>query len=98
MKKEIQIPIKIEDPSDYRAGTKKAKLMRQKVWLVEITMPKALMQDIRTGSIEMEDEEIELDELDQAYENDLDQEEYQNDGAADAAQQQLNQPAAPATI
>jgi hypothetical protein len=98
MKKEIQIPIKIEDPSDYRAGTKKAKLMRQKVWLVEITMPKALMQDIRTGSIEMEDEDIDLDELDQAYENDLDQEEYQNDGDADAAQQQLNQPAAPATI
>jgi hypothetical protein len=92
MKKEIEIPIKIEDPSDYRAGTKKAKLMRQKVWLVEITMPKALMQDIRTGSIEMEDEEIDLDELDQAYENDLDQDEYQNDGAADAAQQSLNQP------
>jgi hypothetical protein len=92
MKKEIEIPIKIEDPSDYRAGTKKAKLMRQQVWLVEITMPKALMQDIRTGSIEMEDEEIDLDELDQAYENDLDQDEYQNDGAADAAQQSLNQP------
>jgi hypothetical protein len=91
MKKEIEIPIKIEDPSDYRAGTKKAKLMRQKVWLVEITMPKALMQDIRTGSIEMEDEEIDLDELDQAYEQDLDQDEYQNDGAADAAQQSLNQ-------
>ena len=92
MKKEIEIPIKIENPSDYRAGTKKAKLMRQQVWLVEITMPKALMQDIRTGSIEMEDEEIDLDELDQAYENDLDQDEYQNDGAADAAQQSLNQP------
>jgi len=91
MKKEIEIPIKIEDPSDYRAGTKKAKLMRQKVWLVEITMPKALMQDIRTGSIEMEDEEIDFDELDQAYEQDLDQDEYQNDGAADAAQQSLNQ-------
>jgi hypothetical protein len=91
MKKEIEIPIKIEDPSDYRAGTKKAKLMRQQVWLVEITMPKALMQDIRTGSIEMEDEEIDLDELDQAYEQDLDQDEYQNDGAADAAQQSLNQ-------
>jgi hypothetical protein len=91
MKKEIEIPIKIEDPSDYRAGTKKAKLMRQQVWLVEMTMPKALMQDIRTGSIEMEDEEIDLDELDQAYEQDLDQDEYQHDGAADAAQQSLNQ-------
>jgi hypothetical protein len=56
---------------------------------VEITMPKSLMNDIRTGSIEMEDEDIDLDELDQAYEQDLDQEEFQNDGAAQDAQQSL---------
>ena len=89
LKKDIKIPVKITDPSDYRAGTHKAKLMTKKVWLVEITMPKSLMNDIRTGSIEMEDEDIDLDELDQAYENDLDQEEYQNDGAAQDAQQSL---------
>ena len=89
LKKDIKIPVKITDPSDYRAGTHKAKLMTKKVWLVEITMPKSLMNDIRTGSIEMEDEDIDLDELDQAYEQDLDQEEFQNDGAAQDAQQSL---------
>ena len=89
LKKDIKIPVKITDPSDYRPGTKPAKLMTKKVWLVEITMPKSLMNDIRTGSIEMEDEDIDLDELDQAYEQDLDQEEYQNDGAAQDAQQSL---------
>jgi hypothetical protein len=89
LKKDIKIPVKITDPSDYRAGTKTAKLMTKKVWLVEITMPKSLMNDIRTGSIEMEDEDIDLNELDQAYEQDLDQEEYQNDGAAQDAQQSL---------
>ena len=89
LKKDIKIPVKITDPSDYRPGTHKAKLMTKKVWLVEITMPKSLMNDIRTGSIEMEDEDIDLDELDQAYEQDLDQEEYQNDGAAQDAQQSL---------
>ena len=89
LRKEIQIPVKIKDPSDYRPGTHKAKLMTKKVWLVEITMPKALMNDIRTGSIEMEDEDIDLNELDQSYEQDLDQEEYQNDGAAQDAQQSL---------
>ena len=89
LKKDIKIPVKITDPSDYCAGTHKAKLMTKKVWLVEITMPKSLMNDIRTGSIEMEDEDIDLDELDQAYEQDLDQEEYQNDGAAQDAQQSL---------
>jgi hypothetical protein len=86
--------VKIDDPSDYRPGTKKAKMIERPVWLVEITMPKSLMNDIRTGSIEMEDEEIDLEELDQAYEQDLDQEEYQNDEKAQDAQQSLQQPAA----
>lgn len=88
-KKEIDIPIRITDPSDYRQGTKKAKLIRKPVWLVSITMPKALMNDIRTGSIEMEDQDIDLSELDQAYEQDLDKESLQNDQQAQDAQQQL---------
>ena len=91
LRKEIQIPVKITDPSDYRPGTKKAKLMIKDVWLVTITMPKALMNDIRTGSIEMEDQDIDLDELDQAYEQDLDKEENQSDEQAQDAQQSLQQ-------
>ena len=79
MKKKIKIPIKIEDPSDYRPGTHKAKIIERPVWLVEITMPKALMSDIRTGSIELEDQEIDLQDLDDAYDQDLDKEELQQD-------------------
>lgn len=91
-KKELAIPVKIQDPSDYRQGTKKAKLMIKPVWLVSITMPKALMNDIRTGSIEMEDQDIDLSELDQAYEEDLDKESMQNDEQAQNAQQLAPQP------
>jgi hypothetical protein len=90
-RKEIQIPVKINDPSDYRPGTKKAKLIEKPVWLVEITMPKSLMNDIREGSIELEDQEIDLGELDQSYEKDLDQDAVQSDQTADAAQQTLGQ-------
>ena len=93
-RKEIKIPIKITDPSDYRPGTKKAKLVTKDVWLVTIIMPKALRNDIRTGSIEMEDQDIDLDELDQAYEQDLDKEENQSDEQAKDAQQSLQQPSA----
>ena len=92
MKKDIKIPVKITDPSDYRSGTKKAKLITRQVWLVEIVMPKALMNDIRTGSIEMEDQDIDLDDLDQAYEQDLDKDATQNDAQAENAQQSLEQP------
>lgn len=101
-KKMIKIPIRITDPSDYIPGTKKAKIVEKPVWLVEIIMPKSLMNDIKTGSIEMEDQEIDLDELDQAYEQDLDKQENQSDAAADTAQQNLaatpQQPAAPGAI
>lgn len=97
-RQKIKIPIKIDDPSDYRAGTKKARLVEREVWLVEIIMPKALMSEIRTGSIEMEDQDIDLDDLDSAYEKDLDKEEYQNDQQAQNAQQQLQQPTMPPTI
>ena len=88
----MQIPVKIDNPSDYKPGTHKAKIMEQKVWLVEITMPKALMSDIRTGSIELEDQTVDLADLDDAYEQDLDKEEYQNDQTAQNAQQTLEQP------
>jgi len=68
----MKLPIKIEDPSDYRPGTKVAKIIEKKIWLVEITMPKTLLSDIRTGSIELENQEIDLKDLDTAYQEDLD--------------------------
>jgi len=88
----MKVPVRIENPSDYRLGTHKAKIMDQKVWLVEITMPKRLMSDIKTGSIELEDQEIDLADLDQAYEHDLDQQDLQSDATAETAQQSLEAP------
>ena len=75
----IKIPIKIEEPDDFVPGTHKARLVEKRVWLVEIVIPKALMNDIRTGSIEMEDQSIDLEDLDSAYQEDLDQEEFKKD-------------------
>lgn len=72
----IKIPIRIENPDDYVPGTHKARLISKPVWLVSITMPKNLMSDIRTGSVEIEDEVIDLEDLDRAYEQDLDQQEF----------------------
>lgn len=74
----IKIPVKIEEPEDFIPGTHKARLIERRVWLVEIEMPKSLMTDIRTGSIELEDQDLDLEELDQAYEEDLDQQEFRD--------------------
>jgi len=92
-KTNMKVPMKIDSPDDFRPGTHKARLIEKKIWLVEISMPKALMSDIRTGSVELEDEEIDLEDLDRAYEQDLDQESYQSEQQADNAQQTLQQPA-----
>ena len=88
----MQVPVKITDPSDYRPGTHKARIGEAKIWLVQISIPKSLMSDIRTGSIELEDEEIDLADLDQAYEQDLDKDELKNDQA------QSPTPAQPAPV
>jgi hypothetical protein len=94
-KTNMKIPVKIEDPSDFRPGTHKAKIVEKKVWLVEIVMPKALMSDIRTGSVELEDQDIDLEDLDSAYEQDLDQKSFQTDNNAQNQNgQQLQQPSA----
>jgi hypothetical protein len=94
-KTNMKVPMKIEDPSDYRPGTKKARLVEKKIWLVSITMPKSLMSDIQTGSVELEDQDIDLADLDDAYEQDLDQDIYQNQQQAqNVQQQQLQQPLA----
>ena len=84
----IKIPVKVENPDDYIPGTHKARLIEKKVWLVEIVMPKNLMSDIRTGSIELEDQTIDLEDLDSAYEEDLDQEELKTSETETANVQQ----------
>jgi hypothetical protein len=52
-------------------------------------MPKSLMDDIRTGAIELEGQEVDLQELEDAYDEDLDQEQYQD---ADNQEELMSQP------
>lgn len=45
-------PRKIKTPEDYRPGTKKGKLDRNPIWIVEIQMPKKLAFDMYRGYME----------------------------------------------
>lgn len=86
LKTTIKVPIKIETPDDYEPGTKRARVIEKPVWFVEIGMPKALMSDISTGSIEIEGQDVDLQDLDQAYEEDLADDEFgQGEAAPEAA-------------
>jgi hypothetical protein len=48
-KSEVLVPRKVYKPSDFRPGTKKGKIDPHPIWIVEVQMPKKLMQDIFTG-------------------------------------------------
>ena len=73
----MEVPVRVEDPDDYRPGTKKPRLVKKDIWLVELELPKYLINDIRQGSMELEDMDIDMDDLDNAYEKDLDLEQHQ---------------------
>jgi hypothetical protein len=49
-------PRKIKSPDDFRPGTKKGKLDKEVIWIVEIRMPRKLLEDFHSGT--MEDLEI----------------------------------------
>ncbi len=73
-KTKVKVPIKIEGPEDYKPGTHYPKMTEKTVWLVLIQLPKELMNDIREGSIDLAGQTIDLEELDDSYEDNLDQE------------------------
>jgi hypothetical protein len=73
----LEFPVKVKNYKDFVPGTKMPKLGKTQVWLVEITVPKKLMRDIHQGSLELESETIDSEDIDQSYETGLDDKMYQ---------------------
>lgn len=88
----IKVPVEIDSPSDYKPGTHYPKMVEREVWLVRIEMPRELMDDIREGSIDLAGQTIDLDELDSAYDEDLQKEDTEGDEANQPAQGQAPAP------
>jgi len=82
-KTKIKVPVKVDDYNDFVPGTKYPKMASKAVWLVSIEMPNKLMGDIRQGSIDLADQTIDLEELDDSYDEDLDQDEGNEDDGED---------------
>lgn len=73
-KSSLNVPIEVKDYEDFVPGTRYPKGVKKKVWYVQIEIPKHLLDDIKEGSIDIEDQSIDLEEIDKAYEEDLDKE------------------------
>jgi hypothetical protein len=71
---QLEIPVKVKSANDFKPGTKVPKTKKVPVWVVTITIPKSLMDEIQKGVLDLEGEQLDLDDLDQAYEGDLDNE------------------------
>lgn len=86
----IKVPVQIDSPDDYKPGTHYPKLEEREVWLVRIQMPKELMDDIREGSIDLAGQTVDLDELDSAYDEDLQKEDTEGDQSKSTPQEQMS--------
>jgi hypothetical protein len=51
-------------------------MAKKPVWLVEIIMPKQLMQDINRGSLELEADTVNVEDIESAYETGVDDDVY----------------------
>lgn len=54
-------PRKVKSPDDFRPGTRKGKLDRTPIWIVEITMPKKLVEETFNGYMKKMREGMGLD-------------------------------------
>lgn len=71
----VDIPIQVKDYEDFIPGTRYPKAVKKKVWFVRIEIPLELMDEIKEGSIDLADQTIDLDDIEDAYNEDLDKEE-----------------------
>ncbi len=94
-KGEIEVPVEVVDYEDFVPGTRYPKMHKRKVWFVEITIPFELMDDIKEGSIDLAGQTIDLSEIEDAYDEDLDDIGQEENGQDQQAQEDaMMQPAA----
>jgi hypothetical protein len=67
----LKSPVKVKGYDDFRPGTKKPKIEEKRVWLVKISLPVEVIEDIQAGFIELEGTEIDLQDLDAAYNDNM---------------------------
>ena len=90
----IKVPIEVKSYDDFVQGTRYPKGVEKKVWLVNIEIPLELMDNVKEGSIDIEDQTIDLDDIDEAYNEDLDKEGMQQEqGGAEGGGDMMGGPA-----
>jgi len=79
-KTKIKIPVEVKSNDDYLPGTHYPRLVNRNGWMVDIAIPKDLISDIKQGSVEISNQLIDLDDLETAYQRELDKQLLQQSG------------------
>lgn len=80
-KTKLKMPVEVKSNDDYMPGTHYPRLVNRNVWMVDIAIPKDLISDIKQGSVEISNQLIDLDDLETAYQRELDKQLLQQSGA-----------------
>lgn len=94
-KSRLEYPVKVKTPDDFKPGTKFPRMASKPIWLVEIVMPKKLMREIHQGSLELENEKLDVEDIEQAYETGMDDDVYKQEESQNELQQTQPQPGQP---
>ena len=94
-KGKVDVPVEVKDYDDYQSGTRFPKFKPKEVWFVYVEIPKELLDDIKEGSIDLAGQEIDLEDLDNSYDNDLDKSETDEDQQQEDQSQQAGGMASP---
>lgn len=77
-KASLEYPVKPKGYDDFEPGDRMPKLQEVPIWLVEIVVPKELMRNVRQGAIDIEGELLDASDIEQSYEEGLDDKMYQD--------------------
>jgi hypothetical protein len=83
MKSKIEVPVAVESYEDFQSGSRYPKMQENQIWFMQIEIPFELMDDIKEGSVDIAGDEIDLSEIEDAYDNDLEQTKTEDDAGAD---------------
>lgn len=90
--------VDVKSYDDFNPGTKAPKTAKKPIWLVTIVMPKQLMRDIHQGSLELEAETIDIEDIEQAYEVGMEDDVYKQNEEQNDQEQQTFAPVTAPTI
>jgi hypothetical protein len=79
----------IESADDFEPGTKMPKMTKKPIWIVKLSVPRHLLSDILTGSIDIGDKRLDFTELDHAYDADLDTASVKEQGEENTQDQEM---------